>query len=131
MQHGVLQWRPKDRSRRFLILRYEPTFQSNWSDAGNIPPSGKLNQRLIRSRKARSLEALNWALDTTVVARLAPETQELIQGGKGYGFHKQITDTDSVELSANDGGHLTAAEEIEKLEEKLAALKAAQSVARL
>ena len=59
MQHGVLQWRPKDRSRRFLILRYEPTFQSNWSDAGNIPPSGKLNQRLIRSRKASSLEALN------------------------------------------------------------------------
>ena len=54
MQHGVLQWRPKDRSRRFLILRYEPTFQSNWSDAGNIPPSGKLNQRLIRSRKASS-----------------------------------------------------------------------------
>ena len=26
---GVLQWRPKDRSRRFLILRYEPAFQSN------------------------------------------------------------------------------------------------------
>ena len=70
-------------------------------------------------------------MDTPVVARLAPETQELIQGGKGYGFHKQITDTDTVELSANDGGHLTAAEEIEKLEEKLAALKAAQSVARL
>ena len=70
-------------------------------------------------------------METTVVARLAPETQELIQGGKGYGFHKQITDTDSVELSANDGGHLTAAEEIEKLEHKLAALKAAQSVARL
>ena len=59
MQHGVLQWRPKDRSRRFLILRYEPTFQSNWSDAGNIPPSGKLNQRLFRSRKAKSLEVLD------------------------------------------------------------------------
>jgi hypothetical protein len=36
-----------------------------------------------------------------------------------------------VELSANDGGHLAAVEEIEKLEEKLAALKVAQSVARL
>ena len=55
LRSGVLQWRPINRSRRFLILRYEPSFQSNANDPGNIPPA--------------------------VVARLAPETRELIQGG--------------------------------------------------
>jgi hypothetical protein len=39
LTHGVLRWRPMDRSRRFLIFRYEPSFQSNASDPGNIPPT--------------------------------------------------------------------------------------------
>jgi hypothetical protein len=34
LTHGVLQWRPVDKSRRFLILRYEPAFQGNASDPG-------------------------------------------------------------------------------------------------
>ena len=49
LTHGVLQWRPKDRDRRFLILRYRPQYEGR---------SG---------------------LPEPIVNRLSPEVQELTQ----------------------------------------------------
>ena len=46
--HGVLQWKPKDRSRQFLILRYRPQYE------------GKVS------------------LPQVIIDRLTPETQELV-----------------------------------------------------
>ena len=48
LTHGVLQWKPKDRSRQFLILRYRPQYE------------GKVS------------------LPQVIIDRLTPETQELV-----------------------------------------------------
>ena len=49
MTHGVLPWKPTDRRRRMLVLRYRPHHRQ----AGSIP--------------------------TEIIQRLAPETQELVE----------------------------------------------------
>ena len=55
LTHGVLQWKPKDRDRRFLILRYRPQFEGRAS------------------------------LPQEIMERLAPETQELVESaGYGH-----------------------------------------------
>ncbi len=48
LTHGVLRWKPKDRSRQFLILRYRPQYEGKTS------------------------------LPQVIIDRLAPETQELV-----------------------------------------------------
>ena len=47
-------------------------------------------------------------IPAAVVARLAPETRELIQHGKGYGHVKEITTQDEVTLSPWSAGEVTA-----------------------
>ena len=49
LTHGVLQWRARDRDRRFLILRYRPQYDGK--------PS----------------------LPEAIIERLSPEVQELVQ----------------------------------------------------
>ena len=48
LTHGVLRWKPKDRSRQFLILRYRPQYEGKTS------------------------------LPQVIIDRLAQETQELV-----------------------------------------------------
>jgi ectoine hydroxylase-related dioxygenase (phytanoyl-CoA dioxygenase family) len=49
LTHGILHWRPKDRDRRFLVLRYQPQYLGQ----GSFPPA--------------------------ILERLSPETRELAE----------------------------------------------------
>ena len=68
LTHGVLRWKPKDRDRRFLILRYRPQYD------------GKVS------------------LPETIINRLTPEVQELVQTAS-YGHTKEIVKQDVVALT--------------------------------
>ena len=69
VSHGALIWKPKDRDRRFMTMRYAPQF--------------------IASNRSFSDEILQ---------RLSPETRELV-AVTGYAHTKEIAKLDRVELS--------------------------------
>lgn len=73
LTHGVLVWKPKDRDRRFLILRYKPHYFQD--------------DRGIRE-----------AFPQEVMARLSPETQALAAYGS-YWEEKNLVKRDVVTLS--------------------------------
>lgn len=69
MTHGALAWQPKDRDRRFLILRYRPQYHRQLHE---FPES--------------------------VLAMLSPETCELLET-QSYTYEKEIVKRDSVTLT--------------------------------
>ena len=74
LTHGVLIWQPKDRDRRFLILRYKT---QDWrDDRGNINP-----------------------FPQEVLDRLSPETRELTEPAF-YTHVKEIAKMDDITLTA-------------------------------
>eukprot|EP01051_Picozoa_sp_SAG22_P004075 SAG22_NODE_210_length_15092_cov_81.740946_10_plen_199_part_00 len=74
LTHGVLNWHPSDpsRTRSQLMLRYDPAFQDGYTH-----------------------------LNRKVLARIAPETRELLQAA-AYGRVKAIAQTDVVTLSGSE-----------------------------
>ncbi len=69
VSHGALNWKPQDRDRRFLTLRYAPQF---------IASNGKFPDEILE--------------------RLSPETNELV-AVTGYAHTKEVAKLDRVELS--------------------------------
>ena len=69
VSHGVLNWKPKDRARRFLTARYAPQF---------IASNGTFPEEILQ--------------------RLSPETRELV-AVTGYAHTKEIAKCDHVELT--------------------------------
>jgi ectoine hydroxylase-related dioxygenase (phytanoyl-CoA dioxygenase family) len=69
VSHGVLNWKPKDRDRRFLTLRYAPQY---------IASSGKFPDEILE--------------------RLSPETRELV-AVTGYAHTKEVAKLDRVRLT--------------------------------
>ena len=73
LTHGVLAWKPEDRDRRFLILRYKTQFF--------------LDERGIRD-----------AFPPEVMARLSPETKALAAYGSEWEI-KDLVKEDNVTLT--------------------------------
>jgi ectoine hydroxylase-related dioxygenase (phytanoyl-CoA dioxygenase family) len=72
--HGALKWKPKDRARRFLVLRYAPQYMLAWTNERDVD------------------------LPPEILERLSPETRELLS--KEYINHtKEIADRPHVTLS--------------------------------
>ena len=69
MTHGAMAWQPKDRDRRFFILRYRPQYH-----------------RQIRE------------YPDSILARLSPETRELLET-QSYTHEKEIVKKDFVTLT--------------------------------
>ena len=74
LTHGVLIWRPRDRDRRFLMLRYMPQF---------VGPTD---------------ENLPFPFPDEILGRLSPETRELIEFAPRSRI-KEIVQQDVVTLS--------------------------------
>ena len=70
--HGVLIWKPKDRDRRFLILRYKTQYFQD-----------EQGERYVYSKE--------------LMDKLSPETQELMAYGS-YWHDKEIVKRDTVDL---------------------------------
>ena len=72
--HGSLKWKPKDRSRRFLVLRYAPQYMLAWMNDQDI------------------------TLPKEVIERLSPETRELLAKDQ-LGHTKGIAERPNLVLS--------------------------------
>ena len=70
--HGVLIWKPEDRDRRFLILRYKTQYFQD-----------EQGERYVYSKE--------------LMDKLSPETQELMAYGS-YWHDKEIVKRDTVDL---------------------------------